>query len=84
LQRPSRNSSNEVFSNKANLRTATYFTARPLIISRRFSNGHHEPLLLMTTSDEIHGLRDLEFIVTWALRRAQVPNNAAFFFGVSA
>src|SRR6266478_1955138 len=46
LQRPSRNSSNEVFSNKANLPTATYFTAPPHIISRRFSNGHHETLLL--------------------------------------
>ena len=64
LQRPSRNSSNEVFSNKANLRTATYFTAPPRTISRRFSNGHHEPLLLMTMSDEIHALQDLQFIVT--------------------
>src|SRR5438132_6384656 len=46
LQRPSRNSSNKVFSNKANLRTATYFTTPPRTISRRFSNGHHETLLL--------------------------------------
>jgi len=46
LQRPSRNSSNEVFSNKANLRTAAYFTAPPRTISRRFSDGHHETPLL--------------------------------------
>jgi len=46
LQTPSRNSSNEVFSNKANLQMATYFTAPPRTISRRFSNGHHETLLL--------------------------------------
>jgi hypothetical protein len=46
LQRPSRSSSNEVFSNKANLRTATYFTAPPRAISQRFSNGHHGTLLL--------------------------------------
>src|SRR6266545_2176308 len=45
LQRPSRNSSNKVFSNKANLRTATYFTAPPRTISRRFSNDHQTLLL---------------------------------------
>lgn len=46
LQRPSRNSSNKVFSKKSDLRTAKYFTAPPRTISRRFSNGHHETLLL--------------------------------------
>jgi hypothetical protein len=47
LQRPSPNSSNWVFSNKASLRTAEYFTAPPRTISQRFSNGHHGTLLLM-------------------------------------
>ena len=46
LQRPSRNSSNKVFSNKGDLRMAAYFTTSPRIISRRFGNGHHETLLL--------------------------------------
>src|SRR5437773_4049950 len=48
LHRPSRNSSNKVFSNKAKLRTAPYFTASPHIISRRFSNDHQATLFLMT------------------------------------
>lgn len=46
LQRPSRNSSKEVFSNKSDLRMATYFTTSPRIISRRFTKGLHETLPL--------------------------------------
>ena len=42
LQRLSRNSSNKVFSNKSDLRTATSFTAPPRTISRRFSNRRGE------------------------------------------
>ena len=46
LQRPSRNSSSKVFSKKNDLRMATYFTTSHRNISRRFSNSHHETLLL--------------------------------------
>src|SRR4051794_7170962 len=42
LRRASRNSSNKVFSNKSDLRTATSFTTSHRIIWRRFSNGHDE------------------------------------------
>jgi len=44
LQRPSRNSSNKVFSNKSDPRTGTSFTTSHRIISRRFSNRRHETL----------------------------------------
>jgi hypothetical protein len=42
LRRPSRNSSNKVFSHKSDLQTATSFTTFHRAISRRFSNGHRE------------------------------------------
>jgi hypothetical protein len=35
--------------NKSDLLMATYFTTSPHIISQRFSSGHHETLLVMTT-----------------------------------
>jgi hypothetical protein len=37
----------------------------------------------MTTSDEIHALQDLQFIVTGFCGAPNSPTNAAFFFGVS-
>ena len=46
LQRPSRNSWIGDFSKEDHPPTARYFTASPQTISRRFSNGYHETLLL--------------------------------------